>query len=141
MNPILSPFEAHEHVIAYGQRASQEVRRREAPFDIGQWARQGDVYLIAIKAKPKGAKAVAHQAEIQLALGQTMGSRHMLRMSEGVTLYRVVAPGPLDGGTIVAKGRCYINHPEHAHMDLPPGIYAVTYQRDLSAEEIRAVRD
>lgn len=137
----LSPIEVHETIDAYAQKASQAVRRCDRPLKLGEWARQGDVYLIAIAAVPAGARLVKSSGEVQLAQGQTMGSRHMLQLRQGVELYRVATPGPLDGGTIVAKDRCYISHPEHAHMDLPPGIYAVTYQQDLMSDEIRAVRD
>ncbi len=138
---IVSPIQAHEQIATYAKKASQAVRHLDRKMKPGEYARQGDVYLIAIKARPKGSKVVAATGEVQLAQGQTMGSRHMLQMGAGITFYRVVNPGPLDGGTIVAKGRCYISHPEHAHMDLPPGIYAVRYQQDLMSDEIRAVRD
>lgn len=171
MTKTLTPLEIHEQIAGYAKTASQEVRRLERTMKIGEWARQGDLYLIAIKAVPKGAKLVAGtteialaeerkdlkeiphngstggaplrhpRSEIQLAQGTTMGSRHMLQMREGITFYRVATPGPLDGGTIEAKGRCYITHPEHAHVDLPAGIYEVRYQTDLGADELRAVRD
>ncbi len=134
-------LEIHETIAGYAKQASHAIRRLERPMKTGEYCRQGDVYLIALKAIPKDAKPVKAQGDIQLAQGTTMGSRHMLQAAPGVTLYRVAAPSPLDGGTIVAEERCYISHPEHAHMDLPPGIYGVRYQQDLAAEEIRAVRD
>ncbi len=137
----LSPIQAHETIASYAKTASQAVRRLGRAMKPGEYARQGDLYLIAIKARPKGSKAIASTGEVQLAQGATMGSRHMLQMREGIAFYRVASPGPLDGGTIVAKSRAYISHPEHAHMDLPPGTYAVRYQQDLMSEEIRAVRD
>jgi hypothetical protein len=141
MTKTISPIEAHEKIVAYTKTTNQAVRRCEKPFAVRQWARQGDCYFVAIAAIPNNAKAVAASVEVQLAQGATKGSRHMLQMRPGVTFYRLTNPTPLDGGYIKATDRCYISHPEHAHLDLPPGIYAVTYQRDLAFEEIRAVRD
>jgi len=134
-------LEAHEKIIAYAKTTSQAIRRQEKPFTLGEWARQGDVMFTAIAAIPKNAKLIASTDAIQLAPGTTKGSRHMLQTRPGITFYRLRNPTPLDGGYIDAKERCLITHPEHAHFDLPPGTYAVTYQRDAAAEEIRAVRD
>ncbi len=146
---LKTPLQVHHEIEAYAKTASPDVRRWDEPLTMKkvngkmhpQWVGQGDLQIAHCKAIPKDAVVLKGGAEIQLAQGTTQGSRHMLQMREGVTLYRVAKPGPLDGGYIEAKERCYIAHPEHAHMDLPPGLYAVTYQQDLGADELRAVRD
>ena len=96
--------------------------------------RQGDIYITCTDLDPRGEEI----AERQLAPGSTKGSRHVAHGD--VKLYKVnndVLTGPL----IVARERFEVKHPEHSNISMPSGSYAVTYQRDLAAEERARVQD
>jgi hypothetical protein len=139
---LLDPQQAHQKIEDYAKKSSKNVRRFEQPFKIGKWARQGDIYFIAIASLPKDTVRIGITSiKYQLAPGTTQGSRHMLHNGNHLTLFKDRLPSVLSGGYIKATDRCYISHPEHAHVDLPAGLYSVTYQQDLAASEIRAVRD
>jgi hypothetical protein len=108
-------------------------------MDVGDEVRQGDVYLTMIKANPDNAMEV-HNPSKQLAPGQTQGSRHCLRSLAGLKIFKLLAPGPLDGPIIVADQPFTVEHPEHGDRTLPDGTFAVTYQRGFS-DELRPVAD
>lgn len=95
--------------------------------------RQGDVYVTLLDAVPAG--TVQIKAIKQLAPGNTPGSRHCLDAMLGVRAYRLAAPGPLDGPVLLLTKERTVTHPEHGHVVLPPGVYAVTYQRNLDVLE------
>lgn len=109
--------------------------------DRGDYCRQGDIYLTRIdKADmPDEVKPIANSS-LQLAPGETQGSRHCLKSLRGVTLYAVPNAGPLDGPIIEAQRRFTVTHPEHGDRSFPAGVYAVTYQRAF-ADELRRVQD
>lgn len=131
---------AEKTITAIQQDAQQHAApdlRMVRTIDVGQHVRQGDVYIERI------APDAAHGASItdrQLAPGTTKGSRHCV---DGDV--RLFAPSgevdPLTGPIIDASERFTVTHPEHAHISLPSGRYAVTYQRDYAAEERTRVRD
>lgn len=102
------------------------------------WA-QGDIGIVCLKSLPVGSAKIV-KPSAQLAPGTTQGSRHCLRRLRGVTLYRIAEPTPLDGPVIDAPKGCAIDHPEHGNVVLPPGIYAIVYQRAY-ADELRRVQD
>lgn len=104
---------------------------------IGEGIRQGDLYLERISELPKGAKLTSVR---QLAPGSTKGSRHVA--AGNVQVYNLANPTPLQGPVVVAGAPWSLEHPEHANFtDIPSGVYASTYQRDLRQEEIARVRD
>ncbi len=114
--------------------------RRVATMDVDEVARQGDVYLTRIDKMPKG-RAVKDR---QLAPGTSKGSRHVIGTEVDCAIVMPAKRGPLDGPCIDAKSRLVIEHPEHGWLDLPPGQYRTTYQRDFArerAEEVRRVQD
>jgi hypothetical protein len=77
----------------------------------------------------------------QLAPGDTQGSRHCLRSLDGMTVYRLRNPGPLDGPIVVGERGLAIDHPEHANIVIEqPVTVAITYQRAF-ADELRRVAD
>jgi hypothetical protein len=130
-------------VIEENARTNKSTDLRVAPDDmkIGQWIRQGDVYVQRI-AKPKSFSTTYEQVnEYQLAPGNTRGSRHVA--SEGYKVYvRKDNKDPLVGPVIICNERSNIGHPEHAHFSLPgKNAYQVTYQKDWQAEQRARVRD
>jgi len=99
----------------------------------GDGVRQGDVYVELLAKRPTGCKKIPFRA--QVAEGTTQGSRHCLDSAEGVTMYALKEPGPLDGPVLVLKRERTLTHPEHGDWVLPPGTYQISFQRDLDAED------
>ena len=105
----------------------------------GEYIRQGDVYITAVE----GVKDLIPDPKpmAQLAPGATRGSRHVLSSLDNVKMFRQKNPTALDGPTIEVVGKnVVVEHPDHGHVELPPGFYAITYQRQM-AEELRRAQD
>lgn len=139
----LTPIEAHEKIVAAGKINTPETRVVKA-IETGEWVRQGDIMVVRIPTITKGWHTTT---ERQLAPGTTQGSRHVAVGK--VTVFRSPDARPIErcpdgrirllGPQITAPGRLIIEHPEHAHMDLPPGDYQVSFQTDIRTQN--AVRD
>lgn len=115
--------------------------RRIETMAVGKVVRQGDIYVHRVDdAHEKGDL----RGNRQLALGDSMGSRHVAEepseIYEGEKAPPWYSPGvqPLLGPCIVSKARFVITHPEHAHVDLPAGTYQITHQRD-GRTQLRAI--
>jgi len=129
-------IEAHEEIERLAkEKAVLEVRRIEG-IEIGKVVRQGDIYIHRVDEKHARGNRLKSR---QLALGNTMGSRHIAeppaKVFEGTTL-----PGWCDrrtflGPLVESKKRFTVTHPEHAHVDLPPGCYQITHQMDARTME------
>lgn len=113
----------------------QETRFIEH-LDIGEWSRQGDIYLVKIKEVPAGCKPSPTR---QLAPGTTQGSRHIAEGDCDVLVHPQQGRinwtpcskgGNATGPVIVARGFFTNTHPEHAHISLPAGVYQVYGQID-----------
>lgn len=113
--------------------AVKETRTVES-MEVGQWARQGDVYIERINAL----SGWTPTTDRQLAPGTTQGSRHMV--VGDVTVCEcpntaTVARGRLAGPQIEAKEAFRVGHPEHADMELPAGTYQIWYQSDPRTQQ------
>lgn len=115
-----------------------DVRTVDA-IAVGQFVRQGDLYIRRIKAPTTGWKETQNR---QLAPGSTQGSRHTV--SESVRV--LVSPTPMqrrsterglafEGPQLVSKDRFTVSHPEHADISLPGGCYEVLYQSDFQSQQ------
>ena len=104
----------------------------------GDSHRQGDVYITLMDPALIGRDYSAMKVRPQLADGDTAGSRHCLEHTRGVTMYEKTTKGMLDGPVIVIGEQNTVTHPEHGHVILPPGAYAITYQRNLDSMEREA---
>ena len=96
--------------------------------------RQGDVYITLLAGLPEEVVSEG-QPGLQLAPGTSQGSRHCLDNLDGVQVYRLRRPGMLDGPILATTRERTITHPEHGDLVLPPGTYAISYQRSMDAEE------
>ena len=109
-------------------------------IEVGQAVRQGDIYIHRVADDhPCGEKLKTRQ----LAIGTTQGSRHVAEAPAQV-FQGTRAPGYMRNallGPLVRslKERLRISHPEHAHIDLPPGTYQITHQMD--ARTLERVQD
>ena len=97
--------------------------------------RQGDVYLYRLQHSPQTTGELETR---QLAEGETSGSRHIV--VDHAALFHRPTTDPLEGPFLLARERCVIEHPEHAHISIPPGWYEVRYQRDFSVRHARLSR-
>lgn len=105
---------------------ARDLRQTMEPGDA--WA-QGDMLVRRLAELPPSAEPIEPKA--QLVPGVTQGSRHCLSSLEGVTMFSAYRGGLL--GPIFRVDRdVTITHPEHGHLLLGPGVYAIEYQRDLA---------
>lgn len=106
--------------------------------------RQGDIYLVVLSGVPEGYEPVEKPsaADWQLAIGTTQGSRHVIAEScrPNVRLHRRTDRHQFAGPCMECPEGVTVEHPEHGHIVLPPGVYAVGYQRVWS-QEARRVAD
>lgn len=129
-----------------------EVRDLRGKMDVpGDVARQGDVYVWRL---PDGAVAGRERGTRQVAVGATVGSRHVAEGPVTLTdpadvreriaaLRKIGATAAMTdvmiGPVVHATGEWCLTHPEHAHIRFPAGVYGVTYQMDERTRQ--AVRD
>lgn len=112
-------------------------------FEVGDEWRQGDV---RVKRLPDDFDFGEHcrllgEVPVQLAPGTTLGSRHTLDSTEGVTAYSLKHANALDGPLLRLTEPRSLLHPEHGDcVDLPPGNYAFPGQR-VYADEVRRTID
>lgn len=140
--PQLTVTEAHEAISQAAQSADPNLRHVEA-IAVGEFARQGDLYLTRIDKPSAGWRPTDDR---QLAPGVSNGSRHVAEGAVSVStspesnpVARQGSVPRLLGPQIVAKERFTITHPEHAHVSLPAGTYQCSYQLDYARQQ--AVRD
>lgn len=120
--------------------------------------RQGDIYITLMDRKTldehvkAGRYVKSNTVQLQLAEGDTQGSRHCLRHDRGVTMYTPVRDKMTDdialfaGPIIILDDKCddmVVDHPEHAPVSLPGGrVYEIGFQKTITrANELRRVVD
>lgn len=105
---------------------------------VGQYSRQGDVYIHRVDDKhPRGKP----RAERQLAIGTTQGSRHVAEepavVYEGATRPEWCREDAFIGPCIVVpQGEtALVSHPEHAYSLHGAGTYQITHQADEATRQ------
>lgn len=99
------------------ESAKSMPEARVVELEIGQVARQGDIYIERVASIQNKGKQVKSR---QLAPGNTKGSRHIVDESPSLTLWEsspTLTNGKASfqaGCAIEAKGGFSITHPEHA---------------------------
>lgn len=111
---------------------TQQFPEAASPGD--KW-RQGDIYIELLDAVPTSFSPA--KCERQLAPGTSKGSRHIL--DREVEMFVAPHADALTGPVFKTAGAT-VTHPEHGDVELPAGIYRITYQRAY-ADELRRVRD
>jgi hypothetical protein len=105
--------------------------RRKGKLMTTRMYRQGDVLFTAIPELPEGLTPRKSQVIVE---GEATGHAH--RLLEGSVL--ADAQGALFLEVLAAT---QVIHQEHHPIDLEPGYYQVTRQREYTPEAIRAVAD
>lgn len=107
-------------------------------IEVGQFVRQGDVYIVRIEAVCASNKPTANR---QLAPGSTLGSRHTVDdavevLEPLVMMQRIESKRGLAfrGPQIKSDTRFTVSHPEHADISLPAGCYEVQFQSDWATQ-------
>lgn len=104
---------------------------------IGEFARQGDIYIERISTiSKKGREIKSHQ----LAPGTSKGSRHIVQAEQSVKIFtstpNLGTRAPFQAGpAIEAACDFVISHPEHAWMKMKKGLYQIWYQLDFHRKE------
>ena len=120
--------------------AKRQTQRFSEAASTGDGVRQGDVYITLLAGVPKGAKKI--MTPTQLAPGNTPGSRHCLDSIDGVTAHELKNATEFDGPVLNLDCERTITHPEHGDWILPPGVYAIGYQRTQDGlDRARRVQD
>lgn len=137
----MNTVEIVSEVVNYAKSPLKEIRVVE-DIAIGQWVRQGDVYMECIQS-PSGWKETSNR---QLAIGTTNGSRHtvfdnvtVLKNPENGVVKKTSTGAICMGPQVVNEERFTVSHPEHADMSLPAGCYQVRFQVD--ARSYQRVQD
>lgn len=102
--------------------------------------RQGDVLITRVDAIPAGlAVRPRDNGRVILAYGEVTGHAHAIADSDVAAIYDSTEG---DGSFFLRIGSATgLVHEEHSRIDLAPGDYKVTQQREYSPEEIRNVAD
>ena len=97
--------------------------------------RQGDVLLRKINQLPKGKRTKRISGEV--LEGEATGHIHRIRELEQAEVLEI------GNGLFVSVGEDGVSlvHEEHKTIELPPGDYEITRQREYSPEAIRNVAD
>lgn len=130
----MQAIEIHKEIETRANKQIHNLVKVES-MKIGQWVRQGDIYVTMIES-------ITGKLELksrQLVIGQTKGSRHIVVDSPNVKIWKGYVgsdkPEFMKGDQIEAKTGFVISHPEHAHISLPCGNYQVTYQMDWKQQD------
>ncbi len=126
---------AQEFIQEKAKALAIQEKRVIAKIEVGQAVRQGDIYIHRVMIDHRRGNELKTR---QLALGESMGSRHIAeapaKVHEGLRAPDW-AETDLLGPCIVAELPFTITHPEHAHICLPAGIYQVTHQMDARTKK------
>lgn len=103
--------------------------------------RQGDVLIELIGPMPAKLKKMPRDnGKVILAYGEVTGHAHAIDDSH---VDQFVAEGDKSGVTFleVREAMVALKHDEHATINLPPGRYRASIQREYHPEAIRRVAD
>lgn len=156
----ITAVEAYELVRESATKTQEVAQVREVGLmSVGDSLRQGDLYVVFIgdgtNVDEKVFKRLEH-VRLQLADGDTQGSRHILSSPEGVVSYDIEQPREVInllkragiqvqepvyfGPAFTLDRKTTLTHPEHGDRVLGPGMYVSIFQR-VYRNEIQRVID
>jgi hypothetical protein len=111
--------------------------------------RQGDVFIERVEEIPATAQKQETSRRVILAHGEMTGQHHVLETADPADWWKQDEISTADQIPTALTGELYLSlpetasvtHPEHASIELPPGNYRVTRQREYTPQEIRRVGD
>lgn len=111
--------------------------------------RQGDVLIEQVVKLPATALKQEMSRRVILAHGEATGHQHVLETADPADWWKQAEisaanekSSALAGDLFLSlSGLASVTHPEHATIELPPGFYRVTRQREYSPQAIRNVCD
>ncbi len=104
-------------------------------------ARQGDVLIVRIPALPASLKKVPRDnGRVILAYGEVTGHSHAL-VEKHCELFTPTIAGASVTYLEVTEAIAALTHDEHATIQLAPGVYEITRQREYHPEASRNVAD
>ncbi len=129
---------------------AEEIRNTEPQVlptcsDNDSWA-QGDVIIQKLSDEfVKTLELVKTKPAVQLAPGETKGSRHCLsdkcKSDAGIEFYKLSVEYPLVGPIMKCPNGIEVEHPEHGDIKIEEGgWYGVRYQQ-LHGDELRRQAD
>lgn len=139
MSTTMTAERSLEQITRHAETIKNDQHQQAGEMSPGDAWAQGDIGIVRLPQVPQDCTRV-EKPEAQLAPGTTQGSRHCLESLDGLTVYSLSKPGPLEGPVIDAPNGMRVNHPEHGDVSFGPGVYGVVYQRQY-AEELRRVED
>jgi hypothetical protein len=97
--------------------------------------RQGDVMLLEVKELPKSAKEVKPvNGSFVLALGEATGHHHRFEQTENVRCF-VSNDNNIERRFYVIENRLFIEHEEHAPLEVEKPLYEQIYQYESSDDD------
>jgi hypothetical protein len=111
--------------------------------------RQGDVFIEGVTEIPTTAQKQDVSRNVILAHGEVTGHHHVLSTIDPTDWWKQGdlstandKPATMNGELFFSLPKtAMVTHPEHATIELPPGNYRVTRQREYSPAAIRKVAD
>lgn len=123
---------AHAEIERLAKATAKPEVRFIVRINVGCVVRQGDIYIHAVTLTHVHGSRVQNR---QLALGNTIGSRHIAEapaeVYAGTTLPDWCDQRTFLGPLVKSETRFVVTHHEHAHVSLPAGTYQVTHQMDV----------
>lgn len=128
----------------FAVKSNNEVRVIDK-IEVGQFARQGDLYCTRIDDQ-FSMEGLTLSSNYQLAPGNTRGSRHVcdnlsckIYSPSKEEIVKTNVGFKAMGPVVVAPTSWRLSHPEHADFYLPEGTYQITYQ--VNPIQMRRVLD
>lgn len=120
---------------------NSEPVRVPAAFAPGDMLPQGDIGLQMLDQLPSSWREDTWpaQGDLQLAPGQSKGSRHMIarKFATHIRIFRIDDGDALSDLGIEASEPFDLTHPEHAdHLGYPAGVYRVRHQQNEQRERV-----
>lgn len=143
-NATVSAIDLFHQMEENAANCKPETIRISPVVSAKEFVRQGDVYFRYLESLPSDVEEMK-DVPLQLAEGETRGSRHTLENASGVRMFKRKEAGPLQGPIIqILVDEKLVVHPDHGTVILENsrgGCYEVGYQRDPESEQLARVRD
>lgn len=137
-----------QEILEFGKKVARgDLQVVPTGLQAGALISQGDINFTKLPGIPKNVTSYRTAVEkaaidLQLAEGNTKGSRHILRDLDNANLHVLKNPNSLQGRGYIIEvlGETIVEHPEHGDLLFRDGTWIVTHQRAY-AEDLRRAAD